>query len=482
MGIFVAILGGISVAFFPVHTVLGFGVIVYLLIVWLLTSERVMKRLLPYFMLIILFQETIALQLGELQDYFTYADEIFIILYLPAIVINFFQGKQIKVRWILPVIFSLIVIGTLSSLRREVDVFIAFQGMLLMMKGLVYLFIFANMNFNAHDLNRYKKWFKRVAIFVIFGAVVDLLFTMPFRSIIGNNNFIEYRIPGIVSLNSFFIHPGILGWFMVMLGLYYVAKIKMGYGYRNLIPVIVLFGVAALTFRFKVVLSIAVILGSLYLLTNIKKSVFYLIPIGILLACSYPLIGDYVINLTNLTIDRYLSVSVYDSARKALYYFSFEAAMDNFPYGVGFGQYGGFIARENYSPVYYEYGMSHIYGLTPDDPKWATDTYWPNILGEIGFVGFVILAITIILVTFKLLRGYKYTQDKSEKVIIFFGGLVMVQALVESFGEAIFSNTPQSFFVFMLSGMALSVLYNRNNIGKEIKEEQQVGLSKKNLA
>ncbi|MFJ6412489.1 hypothetical protein ACIQLG_06790 [Terribacillus saccharophilus] len=476
LGLAIAIVAGSATAFYPIQTLIGFGTVIYLALVWLLISEMVMKVLLPYFMVVILFQETIALQLGNLQDYFTYADELFILLYLPALIISFFKGKQIKLKSVLVLILCLIAIGFISALTSQVPISISFQGMLLMMKGLLYFFIFANINFNIKDLTKYKKWFKSIAIVLIIGTVIDLIFTEQFRSLIGNNHFTEYRIPGIVSVNSFFVHPGILGWFMVMLGLYYLAKIKMNEGYRNLIPLLILFGIAALTFRFKVVLSIGVVLLILYLLTNLKKSMLYFFPIAILTTCAYLMVGDYVVNLTELTIDRYLSVSVYDSARTALYYFGLEIAIDNFPLGVGFGRYGGFIARENYSPVYYEYGMHNIYGLMPSDPKWATDTYWPSILGELGFIGFILMAVALVIFMFKLLKGYRKMATNEYRVIVFFGGLVLLQALVESSGEAIFSNTPQSFFVFMIVGISYSLLRSKENkIDNCIKEEETSG-------
>jgi hypothetical protein len=215
---------------------------------------------------------------------------------------------------------------------------------------------------------------------------------------------------------------------------------------------IVFFILAFLSLRFKVLLAIAVILA----LVAMKKRIYTaaLACVGIII---YLFFGDMINNLTMLTIDRYISVDYMDSARKALYHTGFTIGLHDFPLGEGFGRFGSWIARVDYSPVYYEYGLQSVYGLSPDDPKWATDTYWPSIIGEVGILG------TILFISFFLyvMRGiYVKLHDarvsKNGKVFLLFSLFIMIQSLVESLGEQIFNGSPQYIFIFAVMGIAAS--------------------------
>ena len=58
---------------------------------------------------------------------------------------------------------------------------------------------------------------------------------------------------------------------------------------------------------------------------------------------------------------------------------------DHFPLGAGLGRYASPLSRgDTFSPLYHEYGLDHIWGLTPHYDAYITDTFWPHILGEAG--------------------------------------------------------------------------------------------------
>ncbi|QDY44779.1 hypothetical protein FK545_02350 [Planococcus glaciei] len=141
-----------------------------------------------------------------------------------------------------------------------------------------------------------------------------------------------------------------------------------------------------------------------------------------------------------------------------MYLTAYEIGLTNFPFGEGFGRFGGFVSKENYSPVYYEYGINDTYGLSPDYPAFMTDTYWPNIAGELGFIGVGIVLVLYIYLAAKLLLNYAILPSDNLKIFVLFSGLVMVQALVESIGEPIFNGAPQNVFIFITVGIAFSIL------------------------
>ena len=245
---------------------------------------------------------------------------------------------------------------------------------------------------------------------------------------------------------------------MVFVGLYLIAAYKVKINYKYLIMSCIFFLLSLLSLRFKAMMSILVILLIIYLVRISKKTIWKFIPVSVLSLVILFLFKDFFMNLTELTINRYINVSMFESARKALYQVSIWIGQNEFPFGVGFGRYGGFVASANYSPIYYEYGMSRIYGLTPDNPMWATDTYWPNIIGEIGFIGSGILLVLFVYIIIKLLINYQNLDQENTKIFVLFAGLVLIQGLIESLGEPIFNSSPQNIFIFISLGIALSIL------------------------
>ena len=59
---------------------------------------------------------------------------------------------------------------------------------------------------------------------------------------------------------------------------------------------------------------------------------------------------------------------------------------DYFPFGPGMGSFGCAAAADFYSPLYYKYEMDDIWGLTPDNPMFLADAFYPT-LAQLGVVG-----------------------------------------------------------------------------------------------
>lgn len=59
---------------------------------------------------------------------------------------------------------------------------------------------------------------------------------------------------------------------------------------------------------------------------------------------------------------------------------------DYIPFGSGLGSFGTAAAAKEYSPLYFKYHMNEIWGLTPDNPMFLADAFYPT-LAEFGIVG-----------------------------------------------------------------------------------------------
>ena len=59
---------------------------------------------------------------------------------------------------------------------------------------------------------------------------------------------------------------------------------------------------------------------------------------------------------------------------------------DYIPFGSGLGSFGTAAAAKEYSPLYYKYELDTVWGLTPDNPMFLADAFYPT-LAEFGLVG-----------------------------------------------------------------------------------------------
>ena len=59
---------------------------------------------------------------------------------------------------------------------------------------------------------------------------------------------------------------------------------------------------------------------------------------------------------------------------------------DYFPFGSGMGSFGCAAAADFYSPLYFKYKMNDIWGLTPEEPMFLADAFYPT-LAQLGVVG-----------------------------------------------------------------------------------------------
>lgn len=59
---------------------------------------------------------------------------------------------------------------------------------------------------------------------------------------------------------------------------------------------------------------------------------------------------------------------------------------DYIPFGSGLGSFGTAAAAKEYSPLYYDYKLDMVWGLTPENPMFLADAFYPT-LAEFGIVG-----------------------------------------------------------------------------------------------
>ncbi|MBC2206103.1 hypothetical protein [Listeria booriae] len=115
-------------------------------------------------------------------------------------------------------------------------------------------------------------------------------------------------------------------------------------------------------------------------------------------------------------------------ARGVLLDTSFTIASDHAPFGAGLGMFGSHASRLNYSPLYEQYGISRVWGLTQESPNFVTDSYWAMIIGELGYLGMFFVFILIGYIFWLLYKEVIGSQYQI-KLLIF---LPLIYALLTS--------------------------------------------------
>jgi hypothetical protein len=191
----------------------------------------------------------------------------------------------------------------------------------------------------------------------------------------------------------------------------------------------------------------------------------------LLLAVTLPVAGSFYAR----TLDRYVprvellvAVAMGDEGvderdmrdlqpRMALYAASLAVARDNFPFGAGLGRYGSPMSRSAYSPVYHEYGLSVVRGLSQNDPNAVTDTFWPMLLGEAGPIGLAGYAVFIAVIGVQVWRAGRGATTRADRAMFLAALMVLALGLVDSLAAPTFQAAPIAYVLYAVAGAAVAV-------------------------
>ncbi len=99
-----------------------------------------------------------------------------------------------------------------------------------------------------------------------------------------------------------------------------------------------------------------------------------------------------------------------DQARGILVRTSIQIATDYFPFGSGLGLFGSHASRLDYSPLYQKYNISGVWGLSKEQPAFITDSFWAMTIGELGFIGVILLLALIMMLLLNIINYSKGTS------------------------------------------------------------------------
>jgi hypothetical protein len=378
--------------------------------------------------------------------------------------------------------FSMVVVlAVLSSLVNGVPTATWLISLVLMAKSFAFLHVVMWHDWSTDDVRRALATVFAFALIVLALGLVEAVVGPVFKDAFGLPLRADARgqLPGI---SSIIVFVTVFSWFMTFVALYLFAYYLV---YRRLWLLLagLMFGAAAfLSGRRRAIVGFVVglvggALAQLRLGVDRRTLIRRWLPIGgIALALGivfapglYDLgratIYDYGAPLPDL-LDPNLPTDPWDLAyyipgnpRILLYTTSAVIARDHFPLGVGLGRYGSPLSRDpnDFSPVYHEYGLDRIWGLTPHYPAYITDTYWPHILGEAGVFALLAYLVYIAALGLGVWRATRTLSDAFSHAFALGTLMAFVHAALEALASSMYESSPRIYLLFGAFAIALAL-------------------------
>lgn len=150
-----------------------------------------------------------------------------------------------------------------------------------------------------------------------------------------------------------------------------------------------------------------------------------------------------------------------DAPRTMLYRAAADIATNDFPLGAGLGRFGTSVAFDHYSPIYYDLGFNRYYGFAPKTGNFATDTYWPGIIGEAGWFGLLAVASALV-VAARPARRLVRSSSPELRFVGLVGVAWSVEFALESFAAPVYNTAPLYPLLFGILGMAVALERTRD--------------------
>lgn len=376
--------------------------------------------------------------------------------------------------------------GIASSLAGGVPLHVWAPELLLVMKAIAVFYIASWLDFTPADIRAAAIVVLAVGGAVLLLGMVEFVNPVAFQRTLGLHELVRPR-GTLPSIKSLFFHPVLFAWFTAFVGLYGYAFYVVFRRWWMLAVALALSLGPLLAARRRAIAALAVGLGTAFA-WHLRRTR----AVGELARTWVPVaVGGGVLTLVflrglvglyDMTVEQYLPAGTPGGvvvtpggvvvtpgdedegqrvvhAREALYRGSIAIAKDYFPLGGGLGRYGSWMSRVEYSPLYEKYGLSKINGLRPANPRFATDTFWPQILGELGVVGFLAYLLFLGTIFGALWRESGREGEPLLRAFRLGTLLVFVQALVESLASSGFHSPSTAYLTLAAAGVVVSLAW-----------------------
>lgn len=384
------------------------------------------------------------------------------------------SGKTKAHKWVVLIISCIICVlicGFVGGVLNGADLVPMLLGAGYLIRPMIVFFIAYQIglsNASSHVLLKVSIVF---SIILLCAGALDFMFYEEWRRLIGIENSPLIQNWGHVSRSgqlrvmAIFEHPTLFGWMSSVVTLLGGAMMAARYR-RGMAALLVFCGVLMilLSGSRKSLVAVVLTIFVFFFITNAvqrKTKVFLFIIFACVIALFAILFIDVILLNFHSLNKEYGTVENSSVARIALHLAAMEIGLLNMPFGEGFGRFGGNVSSVFYSPVYEKYGLSNIFGLSEDFKGFISDTYWPHILGELGFLGITIwlyILIKVLILLNDAVNALRLNNaPKATLVVAIWALVVYVEALIELLGAPLAEDPKGALVVWGLAGLVISL-------------------------
>ena len=361
-------------------------------------SKKRMKNLFAFIIInILIFQSFIQ----EKIVLFKYFDEIvacFSLLYFVFTLKNL-KIKKIELSIILGIVI-LISIGIIGTIKYQYQ--LQFQAIFTDIFNIVKFFV-TLLGLNQYFKNNNIEILKSEINFQKPIIIITFMF-MILNTLIGINGMTYEVRYGIRAFQFIYGHAGTLNVITIFQICFILFDLIRNKNNKNLLYFILCELILISTLRSRAFVFVALSLIIYYSFIRSKKNIKIYFILGIIIA----------ILISKTQIETYFN-NDNRTPRSDLLNGSIQLMKECFPIGTGFATYGSYAASKYYSVLYYRFGFNNYFGMSDLDSQFLTDNFWPIIIGEFGFLGFIVYLIIL----YNIFKYLWYECNSDEKKAIF---------------------------------------------------------------
>ncbi|RKD91979.1 hypothetical protein [Mangrovibacterium diazotrophicum] len=255
------------------------------------------------------------------------------------------------------------------------------------------------------------------------------------------------------TIKSFFGHPSRYATTITITSVLYLYACST-FSFKQILSAILILSIGLFSFRSKFfgffVAAIATLLlrNRIELKINLKNTIASIVIVASIIVVAYSKLSYYFVEGSQ-------NGEIY--ARPALYMTSIKILSDYFPLGSGLGTFATHASAVDYSPLYDQYDLSSVFGLTPDKRSFISDTFFPS-LAQFGFLG-TILFFTFWVRLFKKIRIYSSIKSPVATQLITISFLILLFLFIESIADSTFTQN-RGLFTMLLLGLSMNDMHH----------------------
>jgi len=376
--------------------------------------------------------------------------------------------------------------GVASSLINDVPVTVWGPATILLFKAIVFFYLVSWLRLSIEDVERVGLVIGSAALVIAGLGFIEFFDPPGFQQLFGLPPLVQER--GEISVTrSLFLHPSLYGWLTVSASLFLYARFIVIRSWWSL-PLALLLNIGTIlsTRRTPLIgLVVALAIGLIWQVRrwpSARTLVMVWAPVAGAVLVLVLIFLPALARIYEDTWEEYAAprqvvaeilspnpdADVIASAqpRVALYIGSVAIGRDYLPLGAGLGRYGSHMSREEYSPIYREYGLENVPGLQPTDDSAVTDTFWPMLLGETGVIGMIAFGAFIGVLLVELWQAAGGAEIPRYRAFALGALMLFVESLIGSASSATYVAPPIAYFLFAAVGasLAVSVTANRGDL------------------